>query len=312
MRLLIVGLIVLALGAGTVTALLFKRVLDAQKAVQVEVAETVVEKVEKKSLVLVADVDITAGTVVARSLLRWQNWPKDDVRGEFASGTKEDSRLAKKFVGKIARHGIRAGTPITQKMVFDKKRPGFLTGVLDEGMRAVAVEVTAVSGAGGFILPGDFVDVILTFDVSRAANFSEEERTALKSVLLSRAAETVLRSVRVLAIGQKFDDLNDKAEVVKDVTLALNRQQAERLAVASTMGKITLALRSLSESKSEDKKESFTTDLQISPTLRSVFESVRRDAEKKSNEKPRPTKKSRTNKRKVRVIRGGEETTKEF
>lgn len=314
MRLLVIGLIAVALGAAVTTAFLAKRFLDAQKVAQTELASAAVPDSEEKSLVLVADSDITAGTVLPRSLLRWQVWPADDVRSEFSSAKIEDAALTKKFVGMVARHGIRAGTPLTAKMVFPQDQPGFLAGALEKGLRAVSIAVTETTGAAGFILPGNFVDVIMTFDVSRTPNLSDEEKKALSSTVLKRTAETVLRKVRVIAIGQKFDDLESKAEVVKNVTLAVTRKQAERLAVASTMGKISLALRGLGDESTEDEKDSFTTDLQMSPTLRNSLERARAKAKAKvkPRQKSRPTRKRRPARRKVRIIRGGEESTKEF
>ncbi len=204
-------------------------------------------------------------------------------------------------------------------MIFKREKAGFLAGVLNPGKRAVAISVTPTSGASGFILPGDFVDVILSFKLPSSNAFSEEEKEALKSIVLEKTAETIVRNARVLAIGQKFKKIEAEAEVVKTVTLEVTPKQSETLALAASMGKISLVLRSLSEGETTGQKESFTSDLQISKTLRGIFNETERaakEAKSRANSNPKAPIKRRAKVRKkketIKVYRGNSATTQEL
>ena len=257
-------------------------------------------------LVLVSGSNLPAGTTLTSGSLKWQPWPEDGVDDEFTSSPEEDEELLKPFVGSIVRRGVPAGIPITKVMVFKREAPGFLAGALEPGMRAVAVPVNEASGAAGFILPGDRVDVILTHDARRDAPRSEGSSPVIGGQFVRFTSETVLRDVRVVAIAQQVDDFEDKAAVVKTVTLEVTSKQAETLAVAASMGKLSLALRGIVAGETPEETDTFTTDLQASPTLSATFGGGGDEASKAAQEPPpraRPT---------IKVYRGGDATIQEM
>jgi pilus assembly protein CpaB len=115
---------------------------------------------------------------------------------------------------------------------------GFMAAILPSGMRAISTDITPETGAGGFILPNDRVDVIL----------SRRDRDTDKGG--SDTAETILTNVRVLAIDQTVEEKNGQRVVVgKTATLELTPSQAEQLAVSRQLGTLTLALRSLIDAR---------------------------------------------------------------
>ena len=309
MRIVIIGLIAFALLAAGGTALLVKRLLDAQTSAGVE-AE--VEQVPTSNVfVLVADGDLAAGSTIKSSNLYWQPWPEDSVGDKFISAATEDGELEKNFIGAVVRRGVVEGTPLSDAMVFRRDQPGFLAGALDPGMRAVAIAVTAASGAAGFILPGDHVDIILTHDIRKvyqAPLDSEETTPVIAGNIVRYTSESIVRNLRVLAIDQTFDDVEGEASVVKTVTVQASLKQVEAIATAKAMGQISLSLRSLADDVAQDKKGVFTTDLEVSPTLSKTFGGLA-DPKEAS---PKPEAQSPSRKLRVKVYRGDSSTTQEF
>jgi pilus assembly protein CpaB len=148
----------------------------------------------------------------------------------------------RQFIGAIVRIPVAAGEPIRDPAVVFEKGSGFLAAVLRKGMRAVSMEVSAENGAGGFILPDDHVDVILTRRDKAAEKLTGVEKFT---------SEAILRNVRVLAIDQAVEEkAGQKVVVGKTATLELNPDQAETLALSRQLGTLSLALRSLVDSPS--------------------------------------------------------------
>src|SRR6185436_7641769 len=139
------------------------------------------------------------------------------------------------FIGAITRAPFTAGEPIREaKMIKANGAAGFMAAILPSGMRAVSTEISPETGAGGFILPNDRVDVIL----SRRAND--------RAGNASPTSETILTNVRVLAIDQTVEEKNGQRVVVgKTATLEMSPRQAETLAQSRQLGSLSLALRSL-------------------------------------------------------------------
>jgi pilus assembly protein CpaB len=138
------------------------------------------------------------------------------------------------------RKHIAAGQPITGGSIVKPGQRGFMAAVLNPGMRAVSLSTSAVSSVAGFVFPGDRVDILLTHRVGG-------RRGRL-------VTETMMTKVRVLAIDQKVTDGNQKAKVGKTVTVEVTPRQAEVMAVAANLGKLSLSLRSLKQ-VDEDGKE---------------------------------------------------------
>jgi pilus assembly protein CpaB len=185
--------------------------------------------------VLIAKGDIPMGTAVAAQDLQWQAWPAATT-GESYITRKDKPNAIEELTGAITRAPFTAGEPIRDsKMIRTSGAAGFMAAILPSGMRAVSTEISPETGAGGFILPNDRVDVILSRRPRDA-----DARTG------STHSETILVNVRVLAIDQTIEEKNGQRVVVgKTVTLELSPGQAERLAQSRQLGTLSLALRSL-------------------------------------------------------------------
>ncbi len=265
-------LIVAALAVAGVTAFLVRSYLQGKEA---ELAENgkkqqIVEAPKIK--VLVALNDLPAGTIVNPDLFKWQNWPEDGLDPEYITQgkPKDDKKVAKPkdLTGWAVRRGIAAGEPITKKRLLEPGKAGFLAGVLGPGMRAVSISINAESGAAGFILPGDRVDVVLTQQIRQT-----QGENANRDKVIS---ETVISNVRALAVDQTFDDIKEQTRVGKTITLELTPKQAEGLSVAKRMGRISLSLRSLVRDAEVERRSAFTSDEEVSRFLRGRASTVPR------------------------------------
>ena len=196
--------------------------------------------------VLVATRDVSMGTPIQSGDVAWRKWPKDSISGQFITGGAQDSVAA--VVGAVARAGFYAGEPINEAKLIRTDR-GFMSAILPQGKRAVAIKIAADTSAGGFILPNDHVDVIMTRHVTDAANTGQSEfRT-----------ETILNNVRVLAIDQTIEkapkkegDTAGDTVIGQTATLELTPQQAQIVTVAQQMSdRLNLALRSVTDSASQ-------------------------------------------------------------
>jgi pilus assembly protein CpaB len=251
-------LIVAALAVAGVTAFLVKNFLDRKDE---EVAQASAKangnKVEA-ALVLVAERDLPTGTIIIRDHFRWQGWPKTAVDPAYI--LKKDKEKIDAVMGSAVLRAIAAGEPITDNKLIKPGEAGFMAGVLQPGMRAATLQVNPESGAAGFILPGNRVDVVMTQEVRQ----KDESGESSKKVV----SETVLHDVRVLAVDQTLDDVEQKARLGKTVTLEVTPKQSEVLGVAKQMGRLTLVLRSLAKGDNVEDPTGFTSDEEVSRFLR--------------------------------------------
>ena len=186
--------------------------------------------------VLVAKGDIGLGQAVKPDDLQWQTWPAASASGTFIKRS-ERPEASTQITGMIARAPFIAGEPIREPKLVKADGSGFMAAILPTGMRAISTEISAETGAGGFILPNDRVDVILTK--------REKGQTSGTDVVNS---EIILSNVRVLAIDQAPKEKEGQNAVVgKTVTLELKPEQAETLARAHQGGTLSLALRSIAD-----------------------------------------------------------------
>jgi pilus assembly protein CpaB len=182
--------------------------------------------------VLVAKSDIGLGQSVGPDDVQWQTWPAATASNNFIRRTERPDVTAQ-LAGTIARSPFIAGEPIREPKLVKTNGSGFMAAVLPAGMRAVSTEISPETGAGGFILPNDRVDVLL----------SRHEKSGDRDIVMS---EVILGNIRVLAIDQAPREKDGQNSVVgKTATLELKPGQAEALARARQTGTISLALRSL-------------------------------------------------------------------
>ena len=186
--------------------------------------------------VLIAKGDIAMGTTVPGDALQWQAWPAATTGSTFIT-KKDQPNAIEDLAGAITRAPFTAGEPIREaKLIKANGAAGYMAAILPSGMRAISTEISPETGAGGFILPNDRVDVIL----SRRPNNDN------KSSGSNPVSETILTNIRVLAIDQTVEEKNGQRVVVgKTATLELAPRQAETLAQSRQLGTLSLSLRSL-------------------------------------------------------------------
>lgn len=203
--------------------------------------EKLVEVQVNATEVLIARTDIGLGEVATDSMFHWQAWPEDAVTPGFI--TKKDRPNARsEFAGTIARSPIMAGEPVTGMKLIKAGQGGVLAAILPEGMRAISTKIKEETAVGRLIMPNDRVDVILTRRM-RTRNGQEDF-----------VSDTLFYNVRVLAIGQQIETKEGKKSVegaANTATLELTPRQSEQLALANSMGEISLSLRSIAERDSE-------------------------------------------------------------
>jgi pilus assembly protein CpaB len=188
--------------------------------------------------VLVAKNDIGLGQSVKPEDMQWQTWPAASASNVFVRRSERPNATTE-IVGSIARAPFIAGEPIREQKLVKADGSGFMAAILPSGMRAVSTEISPETGAGGFILPNDRVDVILT---KRDRN---QDRNGSTEVINS---EIILTNIRVLAIDQAPKEKDGQNAVVgKTVTLELLPEQTETLARARQAGTLSLALRSIAD-----------------------------------------------------------------
>ncbi len=149
------------------------------------------------------------------------------------------------FNGAIVRRALRAGDPVPQFALMKSGEGGFMAAVLEPGMRAVSISVNPTSGNAGFISPGDRVDLIVTHRVKEP----QENNAAATEEFV--ASETFVRNARVIAVDQMTENPENKAILAKTITVEVTPRNAEAVAVAADLGKISLSLRSLASPDSK-------------------------------------------------------------
>lgn len=189
--------------------------------------------------VLVAQRALPTGTIITADSISFQAWPQEMVQDAyFIDGEADMSKL----LGTVVRFPVTAGEPVTQGALVAPGDRGFLAAALGPGMRAVTIPVSAMTGVGGFVFPGDRVDLVLTQSVSG-------EGQPLK------ASETILRNIRVLATDQSTESETVEGKTVvrafRTVTLEVTPRIAEKVAVAQTIGTLSLSLRSLADNQTQ-------------------------------------------------------------
>ncbi len=220
--------------AGTAGLLAFMMIQSVMNQAPIE---KTVEVHVKSSDVLVANADIGLGQVANETLLRWQPWPEDTANTGFVTKAANPNAIAQ-YTGAIARAPILAGEPITNQKLVKPGQGGILAAILPAGMRAVATKIKDETAVAKLILPNDRVDVILI------------RRTRGRNGVDEYVSDTLFRNVRVLAIGQQIDTKDSKKTAdgnANTATLELTPRQSELLALANSMGEISLSLRSISD-----------------------------------------------------------------
>jgi pilus assembly protein CpaB len=228
-----------ALMIAVVTAVMAKNMFAGAGAEQAAAAPVV----PMGPKVLVARKALPVGTIIDAESLAYQPWPKELVQSAYYTEGSADADMTK-LLGTVVRYPVTAGQPLTHGALVGPNDRGFLAAALGAGMRAVTVPVNTASGVAGFVFPGDRVDMVLTQQIQGGG-----EGAPLK------VSETIVRNVRVLATDQRIDSKGEdgKTEVLtfQNVTLEVTPRIAEKVAVAQSMGTLTLSLRSIADNAAE-------------------------------------------------------------
>jgi pilus assembly protein CpaB len=248
--------IVLLVGAlliAGVTAIMAKNMFTGASAPP---AEATPQQAPRGPEVLVATRTLAVGTIIDAEAFRYQPWPQGLVQPDtyfVRGGPGGDPRT---LIGTVVRSEISAGQPLTQGAIVRPGERGFLAAALGPGMRAVTVGVSATSGVAGFVFPGDRVDLVLTQEVQGGGDGPP-----------LRASETIVRNIRVLAVDQRLNSRdeagNQVAQTVSTITFEATPKIAEKIAVAQTIGQMSLSLRSLADNNAELERAIASGEVQV-------------------------------------------------
>jgi pilus assembly protein CpaB len=201
-------------------------------------APTPVAQIETVDILVAAN-DIGIGQAMGAQDFQWQTWPAASAGSAFIRKSDRPDAVTQ-LTGAVARAPLARGEPVRENNLIKANGSGYMAAILPQGMRATSTEISPETGAGGFILPNDRVDVILVRRVR-----DPDKPSGANEVVVP---ETILTDVRVLAIDQTVEEKNGQRVVVgKTATLELSPRQAELLAAARQAGTLHLALRSLAD-----------------------------------------------------------------
>ncbi len=235
---------IVMVGIAVVFGLLAVFVAQGWLNYQAELSRKVVapkEKAVATRTIVIATGPLRFGTHVSADHLREVTWPEEALpAGTF--GTIADVMSGGK---RIVLASIERNEPLLRTKITGPGQKATLSAVIQDGMRAVTVRVNDVEGVGGFVLPGDRVDVLLT---------RQNERTTGMN-------DVVLQNARVLAVDQLADDAADRPTVVKAVTLEVDTTGAQKIALAASLGNLSLMLRRAGEQVMDATRRVTTSDL---------------------------------------------------
>jgi pilus assembly protein CpaB len=244
---LLVGALVIAV----VTAVMAKNMFAGAGTQQAAAAPAV--PVGPK--VLVAKKALPVGTIIDADSFTFQPWPKELMQSAYYVDGQADGD-PKKLVGTVVRNAITAGQPVTRGSLVGPQDRGFLAAALSPGMRAITVPVNVSAGVAGFVFPGDHVDLVLTQTVDGGG-----DGPPLK------VSETIIRNIRVLATDQRVtstdEDGKTKVQTFSNVTVEVTPRIAEKVAVAQSLGSLSLSLRSLADNSAELERAVAAGDVKV-------------------------------------------------
>ena len=244
---LLVGALVIAV----VTAVMAKNMFAGAGSQQAAAAQAV----PLGPKVLVAKKALPVGTIIDPDSFTFQPWPKKLMQSAYYVEGQPDGD-PKKLLGTVVRYNITAGQPVTRGSLVGPQDRGFLAAALGPGMRAITVPVNVSSGVAGFVFPGDHVDMVLTQQVEGGG-----DGPSLK------VSETIIRNLRVLATDQRVTDKDDdgktQVKTFSNVTLEVTPRIAEKIAVAQSLGTLSLSLRSIADNTADLERAVAAGDIKV-------------------------------------------------
>jgi pilus assembly protein CpaB len=244
---LLIGALVIAV----ITAVMAKNMFAGAGAEQAAAAPAV----PLGPKILVAKKPLPVGTIVDPDSFSLQPWPKELMQSVYYLEGSPDGD-PKKLFGMVVRYPMTAGQPVTRGSLVGPEDRGFLAAALSAGMRAITVPVNASTGVAGFVFPGDHVDLVLTQQVTGGGDGQP-----------LRVSETIIRNVRVLATDQRFTDKDEDGKTVvktfANVTMEVTPRIAEKVAVAQSLGTLSLSLRSIADSGADLERAVAAGDVKV-------------------------------------------------
>jgi pilus assembly protein CpaB len=234
-----IAILAVALGSGLAAAMLGSSLMNRPEAPQAPIAASAPPPAMDTVEVLVVNRDVAMGQTVQVADFGWQPWPKGIATDAYVLKSARPNAQTE-LAGSIVRQAFLMGEPVRETRMMKTDR-GFMSVILTPGMRALAVEVKASSTAGGFVLPNDHVDIILTRAAPKSAQGGDPY-----------VSETILTNVKVLAIDQQVGEKGEPSVVAKDTaTLELTPRQTELIAQAQQLGTLSLVLRSIRDAEAK-------------------------------------------------------------
>jgi pilus assembly protein CpaB len=230
----------MVLGVAGVAALSAVWLTSSLRTPQVVIQQAKAPETVPMTDVLVAAAELQVGSQVNAEQIRWQRWPTAAV-SEFMITKDALPNGIEEIAGSISRGPSLQGEPIRRDKMIKGANAGFMSAILPTGKRAVAINIVSSGAktAGGFVLPNDHVDIL------RTGRDDDATRSRQADVFVS---ETILRNIRVLAIGQNVQERNgEKVVVGETATLELDPKQSELVTLAQRTGELSLVLRSLAD-----------------------------------------------------------------
>ena len=239
------------------------------------------EPVGKGVQVLVAAKDLKKGRELEEGDMVWKKW-SESALFNGAIVRKEDQKPEDALKGRIER-SFAKGEALVKRAIIKESKKNYVVARLKPGERAISIKVKAEDMVAGFIVPGSFVDVILTY--KHRVVVDKEEPPQIRDMVSMNidkyATETVLENIRVLAIDQKADrKSDDKIKPGKTVTLATTAREAEILSLAGEMGTLTLALRGVGDDMKNENLEAITDArlTKIDDEIHAEFQKLKKDS----------------------------------
>lgn len=182
--------------------------------------------------VVVAKSDLTFGSALSKDHVIEAKWPANNVPpGSF----KSVQEFFAEQESRVVLEGMKAKEPVIRGKVTGPGQRATLSSMLSEGKKAVSIHVNDVIGVSGFVMPGDFVDILLTNEPKAEEGKKNEAKAAYTDLLLEK--------VRVLAVDQTFDPKYESPKPVRTVTVEATLADAQKITLASTVGTLSLVLR---------------------------------------------------------------------
>ncbi len=230
-------ILLLALAAAGGAAFLVLQLSKPQILTETRDKLVVEEREVSEVDVLTVTRDFAVGETIKAEDMQWSPWPKANAVDGYYVQTAAPASM-ETLAGAVVKAALYKGEPLLPQKIVIKGEQGLLASMMDPEMRAISIEISAESASGGFILPNDRVDLILTYEQKGEPDRGIPERTV---------ATTIITNVRVLAIDQNFATTaeGETARLGSTATIEVSPREAELVAMSASVGEVSLALRPL-------------------------------------------------------------------